>query len=106
TEFQYNILSVLFSLSERGLMDRIFDQDPRGVLRHQSLCLLRCILGQYYPSVAPTDASRSAPGPMDPSGPTISHLGPISDLGASLRPQVGVPMEEEEPHSLPPTRSQ
>ena len=77
--FQYDALQALYQLSEHGLMDRVFDLDPRGILRHQSLVILRNILGWYYP-----EAKWGSPGLMDLAGP-ISHTSdPVTDLGASF----------------------
>ena len=104
--FQAVALVALATLSEHGLSDRYFDNDSSGILRHQYICLLRKILGRYYPSVATTEDDRGTPGPLDPRGPAALNLGPIADLGASLRPDVGIPFEEEGLAPIPITRTQ
>jgi hypothetical protein len=84
-DFQYHIFTMMRTLSECGLLDRVFDSDPSGILRHQQLCALRDILGRYYPSVACGEGTRAVPGPLDPNGPISSSSGPVEDLGASFQ---------------------
>ena len=72
SDFQYDIFSTLYILSCHGLLDHVFDLDPTGVRGHQSLLVLRLVLGQYYPSALPTDDEQTVPGPNDPTGPSIS----------------------------------
>ena len=49
-------------------MDRTFETDPSGGLRHHFLMTLRSIIGRYYPAVVPTVSSQGAPGPHDLTG--------------------------------------
>jgi hypothetical protein len=105
-DFQYDTLSVLILLSEHGLMDRVFDADPSGMLRHQSLLVLRMILGRYYPSVAPTNDDRAEPGPNDPVGPASTSSRPTTDLGSSLRIFSGSRSLGDPSPPLAPTKSQ
>ena len=88
SDFQYDVFSTLYILSCHGLLDCVFDLDPTGVRGHQSLLVLRLVLGQYYPSVLPTDDEQTAPGPNDPTAPSIS--GPrIVPPGVSNQPCIG-----------------
>lgn len=105
-DFQYDVISTLIPLSEHGLMDRVFDADPSGMLRHQSLLVLRMILGRYYPSVAPTNDDRAEPGPNDPIGPAATSSRPITDLGSSLRIFSGSHTLGDSSPPLAPTKSQ
>ena len=94
-DFQYDVFSTLYILSCHGLLDRVFNLDPTGVRGHQSLLALRLVLGQYYPSVLPTDDEQMAPGPNDPTAPSIS--GPCIVLpGVSNQPHV-VPLAGSPP---------
>ena len=70
--FIESVLLTLESLSYSGLMDRTFEADPSGGLRHHFLMTLRSIVGRYYPAVFPTVGSQGAPGPHDPTGPAPS----------------------------------
>ena len=72
SDFQYDVFSTLYILFCHGLLDRVFDLDPTGVRGHQSLLVLRLILGQYYPFALPTDDEQMVPGPNDLTGPFIS----------------------------------
>lgn len=42
--FQYDVLSILYALSDSGLMDCNFDTNPSGFLHHQSLGIMWNIL--------------------------------------------------------------
>ena len=87
SDFQYDVFSILYILSCYGLLDCVFDLDPTGVWGHQSLLVLRLVLGQYYPSVLPTDDEQTVPGPNDLTSPSIS--GPrIAPPGVSNQSQV------------------
>ena len=87
SDFQYDVFSTLYILFCHGLLDRVFDLDPTGVQGHQSLLVLRLILGQYYPSVLPMDDEQTVLGLNDPTGPFIS--GPrIAPPGVSNQPRV------------------
>lgn len=79
-DFQYNVFSTLYALSDSGLMDHNFDANPSGFLHHQSLGIMWDILGRYFPSVAlPPDFS-NGPNEFDPHGPAISKT-PLSPFG-------------------------
>ena len=95
SDFQYDVFSTLYILSCHGLLDRVFDHDLTGVRGHQSLLVLRLVLGQYYPSVLPTDDEQTAPGPNDPTTPSISGLR-IVPPGVSDQPHV-VPLAGSPP---------
>ena len=72
SDFQYDVFSTLYILSCYSLLDHVFDLDPTGVWCHQSLLLLRLVLGQYYPSVLSTDDEQMVLDPNDPTSPSIS----------------------------------
>ena len=79
SDFQYNVFSTLYILSCYGLLDHVFDLDLTGVWSHQSLLVLRLVLGQYYPSVLPMDDEQTVPGlndqPLPPSqAPALCRL--------------------------------
>ena len=95
SDFQYDVFSTLYILSCHGLLDRVFNLDPTGVWGHQSLLVLRLVLGQYYPSVLPTDDEQTVPGPNDLTTPSIS--GPhIVPPGVSNQPHI-VPLAGSPP---------
>ena len=90
-DIQYETFALVHTLSDSGLLDRIFDMDPTGILWHQSLCALRDVLGRYYPSVACGEGTRAVPGPLDPNGPISSDSGPVQDLGGSFQHEADDP---------------
>ena len=94
-DFQYDLLSTLHTLSDTGHMDRVFNIDPTGGLRHQSLVVLRLILGLYYPTVYPLVGSLTGPGPNDPSGPIESDI--YDYLTCSLRPMADASTQAPDP---------
>ena len=74
SDFQYKVFSTLYILSCHGLLDHVFNLDPTGVRSHQSLLVLRLVLGQYYLSVLPTDDEQMVPGLNDLTSSSISGL--------------------------------
>ena len=94
--FIESVLLTLESLSYSGLMDRTFEADPLGGLRHHFLMTLRSIVGRYYPAVFPTVGSQGALGPHDLTGPAPSVE--IYDyLTRSLRLMAEVSIQAMEP---------
>ena len=70
--FIQSVLFMLKSLSYSNLLDRTFETDPSGGLRHHFLMTLRSVVGYYYPAVFSTVGSQGALGPHDPTGPAPS----------------------------------
>ena len=94
--FIQSVLFTLESLSYSTLLDRTFETDPSGGLRHHFLMTLRSIVGCYYPAVFPTVSSQGAPGPHNRTGPAPSVE--IYDyLTQSLCPMVEASTQVAEP---------
>ena len=94
--FIQSVLFTLKSLSYSNLLDRTFETDPLGGLRHHFLMTLRSIIGCYYPAVFPTVGSQGAPGPHDLTGPAPS-VEIYNYLTRSLCPMAEASTQATEP---------